>query len=324
MKMQKKVSYQNKIKRLSRQMVQSEQVLQNHPLVKGKWVILQTLLHRFNCQMQWSMTGASARLLMTFQTALHAQGIEQSQTGFMGPAILQIQQVMERLVQASLKPSERDLAPLLVTMTQLITMGAIFIATQLVENWKSLFPQDEDPIAAEKAGWLLREMGLNFLLGSRAAESAFRSVGKGLELPEESKKKITDIGMCFLLIVLFLLHEDSSSQEESFFDTVKHFLEPTVLSIEQIIQEAKHDNFFEKEHASFAINQVQLIHQALNKGNREELKQALSTSFEMLGMSLQDVKKDIRKISAFCAQLNKNFKNIFDRTPMTTTTIQAA
>jgi hypothetical protein len=321
---QNSVSYQNKLKRLSRQMAQSEQLLQHHPLVKGKWAILQTLLNRFNWQMQWSMAGPSARLLMTFQTALYAQGTEQSQTGFMGPAILQIQQLMGRLIQASLKPSERDLAPLLVTVTQLIAMGAIFIATQLVENWKSLFPQDEDPIAAEKAGWLLREMGLNFLLGSKAAESAFCSVGKGMGLKEESKKKITDIGMCYLLTSLFLLHEDDSSQEESFLDTVKHFLEPTLHSIEQALQEAEKERIIEKEQAFLALNQIQMIRQALNKGNREELKQALSTSFDMLGMSIQEVKRDIGRISAFCAQINRNFKNIFDRTPMTATTIQAA
>lgn len=322
--MQNSASYQNKLKRLSRPLAQSDQLLQNHPLLKGKWTILQTLLRRFNWQIQWSMAGPSARLLMTFQTALYAQGIEQSQTGFMGPAILQVQQLMGRLIQASLKPSERDLTPLLVTVTQLIAMGAIFIATHLLENWKSLFPQDEDPIAAKKAGWLLREMGLNFLLGSRAAESAFRSVGKALGLKEESKKKITDIGMCFLLTLLILHHEDESPQEESFLNTVKYFLEPTLPSIEQTLKEAEEEHILENEYVSFAMNQIQLVRQALNKGSREELKQALSTSFDMLRMSLQEIKRDIERISAFCAQLNKNFKNIFERTSMTATSIQAA
>ena len=139
--------------------------------------------------MQWSIAGPSARLLMTFQTALYAQEIERSQTGFVGPAIQRLQQAMARLMQISLHPSERELTPLLLAFTQVIVMGGIFIASQLVENWKTFFPQEEDPIAAEKAGLLLKELGLTFLLGSHAAESAFRNVGEGLGLKRAANKK---------------------------------------------------------------------------------------------------------------------------------------
>jgi hypothetical protein len=41
-------------------------------------------------------------------------------------------------------------------------------------------------------------------------------------------------------------------------------------------------------------------------------------------MSFEEIKRDIARLSAFRALLNKNFKNIFDRNRVTATTIQAA
>lgn len=322
MREQNSIAYQNKLKRLRRQLSQSEQLLQNHPLLKGKWAILQILLRRFNWQMQWSMAGPSSRLSMTLQTALYAQGTEQSQTGFMGPTILQIQELMKGLIQVSLKSNEKELASLIVNMMQLIAISAIFIATQLIEKWKTLIPQHEDSVSIAKSGWLLREMGLNFLLGSRAIESAFCSIGKGMELNKESQKKMTDIGICFSLTLLILLHENDTAQEESFIETVKHFLEPTLPTIKQALEDAEMEQLVEKEQIKIALNQLEIIHQTLNKGTRTELKQILSTSFDMLGMSLQAIKQDVERISVFCAQINKNFKNIFERNPMNA--IQAA
>lgn len=324
MELQKNISYQNRLKRLGYQLSLSEQLLQNHPLVRGKWGILQTLLHGFNLQMQWAIAGPTARLLMTFQTALQSQQVEQSQTGFVGPAMQRLQQCVARLMQASLRPTERDLTPLLLAFTQVIALGTIYIATQLVENWKRLFPQDEDPIAAEKAGWLLKELGLTFILGTRTAESAFRYIGQGLGLEEISQKRITDIGMCFLLILLILAHQKGDSREDEWLETLKRFMQPTLHSVEYAFQEGEAQRLFENKQASLAINQLHSLHKALDASDVEAVKQALAICFEHLDFSFEEVRRDIQQLSAFCAQLNKSFKNIFERTTMTATTVQAA
>ena len=313
-----------RLKHLSTQLAASERLLQNHPSTKGKWTILQTLLHGLHLQTQWIFAGPSARLLMAFQTALHAQGVEQSQTGFLGPSLQHAQQSLARLMQFSLHPSERDLAPLLVAFTQVLTMGMIFIANHLLETWRSLFPSPEDRGASEKAGELLKELGLTFLLGSRAIESAFHSIGKGLGLKESSQKRISDIGLCLLLILMILSQEVEFSLDDEFLETIKHLMQPTLSSIEQAFQEAETQQAFERDQASLAMNQIRLIRQALNGWDKEELRQALSISIEMAGISLQEVKRDIRRLNAFCTQLNGIFKNIFDRTSMAATTIQAA
>jgi len=324
MELQKNVSYKNRLKRLAHQLSLSEQLMQNHPSVKEKWGILHTLLHGFNLQMQWTLAGPSARLLMTFQSALQAQGTEQSQTGFVGPAMQRLQQSASLLMEASLYSNERDLAPLLLAFTQVISLTTIYVSTQLLENWKIFFPQDEDPIAAKKAGLLLKELGLTFLLGTRTAESAFHSIGQGLGLTERSQKRVTNIGMCFLLILLIMTEEREDLGESEWLETIKRFLLPTLESVEISIQEAEAHHLIMNNEALLAMNQVHLIRQALETSNGEALKQALETSFENLGISFEEVKKDVQRLSAFCAQLNKSFRNIFGRTAMTTTTIQAA
>ena len=126
---------------------------------------------------------------------------------------------------------------------------------------------------------LLKELGLTFLLGTRTAESAFRSIGKGLGLEEISQKRVTDIGMCFLLILLIIAQEQGNSREEEWLNTSKRFMEPTLDSVEHAFQEAEAQRLFESHQASLAMNQVQLIRQALDASNVEALKQALGNKF---------------------------------------------
>ncbi len=324
MELQKKISYYNRLKRLSHQLALSEHLLQHHPKVKGKWAILQTLVHGLHLQMQWAIAGPPARLLMTFQSALHAQETEKSQAGFVGPAMQRLQQLVTHFMHLSLPPTERDLAPLVFAFTQVIALGTLFIATQLVENWKRLFPQNDDPLATEKAGLLLKELGLTFILGSRTAESAFRSIAEGLGLKEVSQKRMTDSGMCFLLVLLILNQQHETVQDEEFLDTLKRFMQPTLDSIEPALQEAEAQRLLDTHQASLALRQVQVMRQALEASDAEAIKQALSASFDLLGISFQEAKQDTQRLSAFCAQLNKSFKNIFDRTALTATVIHAA
>ncbi len=319
-----KMNDHHKLKRLGHQLALSEHLLQTHPFVKDKLSVLQTVLHYLNLQMQWNLAGSPARLLMTFRAALQAQEIEKSQTGFIGPAFSRLQEGIARLMHASLRTSERELTSILLTFTQVMTLTAFFTATQLVENWKRLFPQD-DPAAAQKAGLLLRELGLTFVLGSRAIEIAFRSICQGLNLKEDSQKRITDIGMFFLLSLLILIEEQDHAYEEEFFDTVKRFLKPTLESVEYALHEAQAEHLFEQQQAELALNQFQFIQSALNSEDEVSFKQSLVDGLEAFGLSYQEVKGDLKRLIIFCSQLNESFRNIFYQTNLTATTvIQAA
>src|SRR5262245_42193561 len=99
MEAQQHIVFQNKLKRLGRQLTLSENLFMTHPLVKDKLTVLQPILHHFNLQMQWMLAGPTARLLMTFRSALHAQEIEKSRTGFIGSSLQLIEKGMTALMQ---------------------------------------------------------------------------------------------------------------------------------------------------------------------------------------------------------------------------------
>ena len=324
MELQKNTAYRNKLKRLGRQLALSENLLQTHPLVKDKLTVLPTILHYFNLQMEWTLAGPSARLLMTFRSALQAQEMGKSQTGFIGPALHRMQQAVAHLMSLSLNPSEKELTSLLLTFTQVIALGTLYVDTQLLENGKRLFPET-DLAANQKASFLLRELGLTFVLGSRTIESAFRAVSQGLSLKESSQKRVIDIGMFFLLSLLILVNEQDSSQDEEFIETIKRFLKPTLDSVELALQQAQSEGYYEDELALLAFGQLQLIRSALDTSEGESLKQVLANNLDSLGLPYHEVKQDLNRLIAFCSQLNESFRNIFYQAGMTATTIiQAA
>jgi hypothetical protein len=320
MELGKNIAYQNKLKRLGHQLASSENLLRTHPMVKDKLTILQTTLHYLHLQMQWELAGPTARLLIIFRSALQGEEIEKSQTGFIGLALQRLQQGVAQLMHVALSPTEKEFTPLLLAFIQMMALTTAYIATQLVENGKHLFPQ-EDPAAAQKARLLLRELGLTFVLGSRAAESALRAIGQGLNLKEVSQQHVTHIGMFFLLSLLTLLHEEEQVQED-FFETIKRFMQPTLDSVEYALQQAQGEHLIDNSYASIALSQLQFMRHAIHSArNGETLRQTLANGLDALGLPYEEVKRDLKRLIAFCTQLNENFKNTFYQKNMTATTI---
>jgi hypothetical protein len=324
MEAQRNIVFQNKLKRLRRQLMLSETLLVTHPLVKDKLTILQPILHHVNLQMQWMLTGPTARLLMTFRSALHAQEIEKSQTGFIGSSLQRIEQELTSLMQVSLSSSEKELASLLMAFTQVFTLGTLFMATQLVENWKHLFPE-QDPATAKKAGSLLRELGLTFILSSRSVESAFRAVAQGVGLEKKSQTRFVDIGMFFLLAFFILVEESDDAHDEEFIETIKRRMQPTIESVEYALRQVQAKRLIEEKRIGVAVNQLQLMKSTLDSSDAKTLKEVMVNSLDSLGLPYKEVKDDLNRLIKFCSQVNKSFKNIFYKTGMTAkSVIQAA
>src|ERR1700730_10749685 len=100
----------------------------------------------------------------------------------------------------------------------------------------------------------------------------------------------------FFFFFFFLIPESGNSREDEWLNTLKRFMEPTLQSVEQALQEAEAQRLFENNQALLAMSQVQLIRQALEASNVEALTQALAISFEQLGFSLEEVKHDIQRL----------------------------
>ncbi|WP_068467248.1 hypothetical protein [Candidatus Protochlamydia phocaeensis] len=315
--------YQSNLARIGRQLALSEALLQTHPLVQDKLKILQTALHYFTLQTQWQSAGSLARLLLTFKTALRAQEVGESASGFIGPSLGRMQKAVAQLMQTTLKPSERQLTELLLTFTQVVTLVMVYLATQTLGNWKGLFPQN-DPGAAKKAGLLLRELGLTFILGSHLVEKTFRLVAQGLGVSEQSQKGISAIGLLYVLILLAMIHEEDDQNNEELLEILLPFMKPTLDSLDQAVQQAQSQAIMEEENASLALSQLQLMRQVLENADLKGLKQAIESSFQALELPYQEVKKDLRKLIELCSQLNSSFRNIFYQKELSVTTMTQA
>ncbi len=313
-------NYQAKLKRLEHQLSLTENLLQTHPLVSERLTILQTILHYFTKQAEWSAAGPLSRLSMTFHTALCAQETRQSQSGFMGPALMRLQKGLASLMQTLLSPTDKKLTDLLVSFTQTMAIAVIYLLTQTLGNWKKVFPPD-DPGAAKAAGLLLRELGIAFALGSRLLETPFLALGHQLNLDEKRQKRLSHIGLGYLLILVLLVNEEDQPNNEELFELIQRFMDPTLGDIEEIIQEAQNQGVIEREYASTALSQLQLIRRAIDSSDAASLKLALLSSFDALELPYGEVKKDLITLIALCRQVNESFKNIFYQSELSMTSM---
>ncbi len=312
--------YQTALNRIEHQLSLTENLLQTHPLVNDELTILQTILHYFTKQAEWSAAGPLSRLSMTFQTALYAQETSQSQSGFMGPALVRLQQGLASLMQTLLSPEEKRLTGLLVSFTQAMAMAVVYLLTQTLGNWKRAFPP-HDPGAAKAAGLLLRELGITFVLGSRLLETPFVALGQQLNLDEKRQKRLSHIGLGYLLILVLLVNEEDQPNNEELFELIQRFIDPTLGDIEEAIQEAQNQSMIEEEFALTALSQLQLIRRAIDSSDAAALKLALLSSFDALELPYGEVKKDLNTLIGLCKQINESFKNIFYQSELSMTSM---
>lgn len=313
-------NYQTELKRIEHQLSLTENLLQTHPLVSDRLTILQTILHYFTKQAEWSAAGPLSRLSMTFQTALCAQETSQSISGFMGPALTQLQRGLANLMQTLLSPAETKLTSLLVSFTQTMAIAVVYLLTQTLGNWKKVFPS-YDPGAAKAAGLLLRELGVTFALGSRLLETPFLALGQQLNLDEKRQKRLSHIGLGYLLVLVLLVNEEDQPNSEELFELIQRFMDPTLGDIEEAIQEAQNQSLVEEEFALTALSQLQLIRRAIDSSDAAALKLALLSSFDALELPYGEVKKDLNTLIALCKQVNESFKNIFYQSELSMTSM---
>lgn len=305
---------QKKWMSLSKQLTGLENELESHPWTAERFSILQMTLHHFNRQAQWSAAGPLARLLMTVQTALIGNG-------FVGPSLDAFQQAAFQLMRTTLKTNEEANALLLQAFNQLVVIGFIYLIEQRLGNWKELFPK-HDPGAAKKAGKLFRELGIIFLLGSRSILNLFKSVAQGLNLDEKQQKKIGDIGLFEILILMVLLADEASIDE--LLESMQPFMKETLPAVEEAVQQAYQQRYMDEETWLAAVTQLQLIQMSMENQDTEALKQAIENSFQALNLPEDEIKKDLKAASVLFNQLSLTINHIFNQTEATMTNITQA
>ncbi len=306
--------YREKLERLGKQLLQTEAVLQTHPLVNEKLMILQTVVRFFAMQTEWSVAGPLARLSMTLETALLGNLAGQSATAMIGPALNQMQQGLNKLIQTVFDPSEKKWVRLIGMYTEVMTMALIYVSTQLLGNWKKTFDLD-DPRSVKQAGLLLRELGLTYILGGALLESPYKILGGQLGLEEKKQKRLGHIGLAYLILIMILVNEEDEPLNEDLFELIAKFLRPALQSIEESLGNTN----LSEDNLRLASNQLELIKQSLN--DPPALKQAIMGSFEEFGLPYSEVRKDLKKLIEVNKNLYESFNNIFYKKEQTVTSM---
>jgi len=311
--------HEEKLERMGRQLDLTEKALETHPLTHETLCVMQPLFHCLSLQTRWSLAGPIARLIMTEQIALVGHEKEKSASGFTGPYLDKLQKAVGRLIAAVLPPENRN-SDLLLTSTQVLTLIVVYLTTQILGDSKDLFPRG-DPAEAAKGGQFYQELGLIFLLSSKAIESAFHMVTRGLELEEPIQKQISDIGLFYMLIVLIALTDADESKNEELMETLQKYMAPPLNSIEKALQKAASKGILDEELAIRASGQLQLIRLSLDKGEPEAIVQAIQSGLEALEVPFEEIKKDVKQVAQFCAQFNQSLMGIFNQTEQAMTTM---
>lgn len=310
----------DKMKRLAQQLSVTEQLLKTHPLTSEKLSIIQTVLHGLQLQLQWASQPSISRLLITFETALKGKEKTKSQTGFLGPHLAIIFKVAAELMKAVVKVEQRSNVHLMSTFNQIVFLGTCYTSSQLLDNWKELFPM-HDPDAAYKAGLLLKELGLTFVLGTKTIQSAYFAVTQGLNFSEVSSKHITNIGTCLILGLLIVMENEAKRPNEDFIETIKNFINPALYSLEFAIQELQFQGIIDSRYMAILLALFQTFKQTSENNDLETLQLAIKESCETLGFSYEGLIKDLEYLKEVCSQLNQTFRNIFYQLQQRTTTM---
>lgn len=318
-------TYKEKLERIDKELTRTAKTLETNPLTHETLCLMQGQLQGLSLQARWTLAGPLARLIMTEQVAMLGHEKEKSLAGFTGPILDKLQRATQKLM-ASVLPADTGSATgntntdLLLTSTQVLTMILVYVTTQILGNSKELFPRG-DPAATAKAGQFYLEIGLIFMLSSRTIESAFQLVTRGLDIEGPIQKKIGNIGLAYMLLILMALTEADDPKNEELMETLMKYMAAPLNALEEAMQKAASKGAIDDELAMRASGQLQLLRMALDKGEAEAVVQSIRSGLEALELPYEELKKDVKHLARFSAQFHQSLMGIFAPTEQSMTTM---
>lgn len=311
---------QKKLASLNNQLSSTQQFLEKHPLTADHMAIVQNALYYMHKQAQWSSANSAARFVLTLQTALIGSSTTTSATGFIGPYLESYQTAALKLMRTALPYDSIGSAESLLTTTQIMTIAAIYLMTQILGDWKGLFPYQE-PAAVKKAGLLLRDLGMTFLLGSQAIQKSFETTAQTMGLDEKSQSIIGQIGLIYVLAILLLLDEEDNPYPEEFLINLEALITPQLNVIEEALQKGYRQGWLEDQELAYAKSQLKLAELAVSHQDRQALRQVMKDTLNGFHLPYELLKEDLIKVKAFCSEVRTNLTYIFNQSETTMTTM---
>jgi len=296
------------LKSVRHQIKLTEKLLRSHPLLSDRLKMLQAVLRLFRMQTEWAEAGSMSRFLITLNTALIGMSTEESQMGLFGPRLMQLNRGLQLLFEGSLPLSNGQLPVLLTSLLNVVCIGLVFYLSQTLGNWRERFPLDDIP-QAKKAGLFLKELGLSFILGSQMLESFFRALVKHLDIDPREKKFLDKIGMAYLLLMIFLMHESEQRPTDEFGELLLPALYRTIDPLMAVVQAVDERGLLETSLTNAALGQLQLIQRAILELDVAELRSIFISSCEVFGCPFEELRKECKSLIDKCSQISMSLEN---------------
>jgi len=312
---------QENFRSLSRRLKAREQLLQGHPHLNRRWLILQTIMTSLRWQADWKQAVGYERILLSFKMASQGSGLEESQTGFLGPSLRGWISGIARLMQASYDGSDQRHRQVLEPFVETAGVGWVAAAVYLNNAGKKAM-QQHDLSEAVRGSLLYRELGLSFLIGTHTAEEIFRSIAKKLGFKDEGCQRTSDIALFFFLSLLILIEKEKEEFREDFLEGIVQALSPTLESVgfacATISSEEKREC-----NGTMAKHWKEILEKQELSAN-EKLNQVFASVFDALDLNMDEVKQEMGPLASFCEIIIESHYQIVNQAGRAATTMTHA
>lgn len=309
------IQYQKELLRWEKQLKSAENLLKTHVLVSDKSNLVQNVFFLLNCETRWKSAGKFAKYLMSLHNALFGCESASSKSGFIGSALDRFEREMHLLAFNSSETS-RGIEELFFDLSRVISIGMIYTLTQITGNIKEKFPS-EDLAAAKKGEALLKELAQIYLLGTNSLGAIFKAIAIHFGLSEKTQKKVAHLGVFRTLIILSLLNEVQEHRNEELLEILMPFFSESIEGMKEAILDTIDRRTMEEKVALSVDNQIKIMEQSLQLRDSSALIKGISNLLEAWGISPEDLKNDIKKVSETCHTISFHVKNAIKaiRTP---------
>lgn len=305
------------VEKIEPQLIRLKKMARTHPLICTQGSILGSAIELFILQSHIQTVGKSAPLLTAFKGGLIGIQSTESTIGFIGPEMYTIQQALASLISPDIGVKELFLKGL-----QISTLGIIYLSSQTLAQWKTLFKQN-NPLDIPTSGSLYRELGLLFLTASGAIDAIFKFLASAAGFHEKILTIIGKIGRFYLLLTALLAIElEQSWNTEELQITLTPFLVDTIEPIDDRIKQLIEEGTIEQNQGSTLQAYLQAVKNGIE--NHQSFVQMLGNLVGNFGISKAALLDNIQNLIKIVKQLGMSITNISSEAGSTTSITQMA
>ena len=304
---QKIAKKQSRLRRVGKELLSVEKQMREHPLLEAKLNILASAVHQYYWQSLWTSAESGGRLLISLHLALCGSRGTESSAGCFGPSFSRSCDLLETLIESSLKKGEAEMAPLYSNLVRLLAIGWLYSKSELSARL-DLIPEEK-----KKASCFAEELALTFLMRTHLLHGLWTHLGEGLGLNEKSKKIAGEAALFGILLFLILEEQNAVPRARRFAQVSKSLL-ALFTSVEQVVEQ------IEGAGIAAAVN-LELLKKAVELNDFEAFEEAVEAGFDLAGISRASWQQELVWLQLFAEKLRESLLHIFYQLGVRSTSI---